>query len=93
MPLPEPQSEVDSGGRADQAEVAEGLREVPYGLQPLHDHLLGQEPEVVRGLRVRNEHLLGFVEPSTQSERLGKPETAQEERPFLSRKALEVPYS
>src|SRR4051812_36897175 len=84
-PGPKGPVEVESG--ADQGQVRESLREVTQSLAAWAD-LLRIQPQVV-GVA---EHLLedepGFIDPSRARQRLYKPERAQAERPFLSRKAV-----
>src|SRR3954453_11353603 len=72
----------------DQADVAEGLGEVAEQLSRRRVDLLGEQAEVVavagRGL----EDLAGPVGPAGERERLGEPESAEEESAPLARQPV-----
>ena len=75
----EPEPEIDAERSVDEAEVAERLGEVPEQRAARRIDLLGEQSDVVRRLRVRDEDLVSLVEASLQRERLHQPEAAEHE--------------
>src|SRR5438552_1793030 len=74
----------------DQADVAERLREVAEQFAGLRIDLFGEQSDVVHeGDRVL-EHGFGALDLTGLSQRLGEPEGAQQERPFLARQAVDA---
>src|SRR4051794_28754516 len=77
--------------RANQRQVAEGLREVADLALARHVVLLGQQPEVVRQIEQPLEELARLIDAVVQRERTDQPERAGEELALVTRQAVVRP--
>jgi hypothetical protein len=82
--VPQAQRQVDPGRGVDQTEMTESLWKVSeQHLGPRLD-LLGEKAQMVRGLYMRYENALSFVDLPRHRENLGQPKSTKDERPLVA---------